>query len=159
NSGLNDFIGGITINAGTLQFGAGGTGGNLPAADSITDNGTLVFNHSDNLTVPNSIAGAGLLVQNGTNILTVTSSNSFSGATVVNSGTLILNGVLSGSLSNAPGSVIGGNGTNAGTVTVGGMLQPSAVANTPRTFSAGTLTANSGAVLKFDLSGTDNTPG
>src|SRR5262249_32375070 len=77
NSGLNDFIGGITINAGTLQFGAGGTGGNLPAADSITDNGTLVFNHSDNLTVPNSIAGAGLLVQNGTNILTVTSSNSF----------------------------------------------------------------------------------
>jgi autotransporter-associated beta strand protein len=159
NSGLNDFIGGITINAGTLQFGAGGTGGNLPAADSITDNGTLVFNHSDNLTVPNSISGAGLLVQNGTNILTVTSSNSFSGATVVNSGTLILNGVLSGSLSNTPGSVIGGNGTNAGTVTVGGTLQPSAVANTPRTFSAGTLTANSGAVLKFDLSGTDNTPG
>ena len=38
NTGTNTFSGGIAINAGTVQFGNGGTGGNLPAnAQPITD--------------------------------------------------------------------------------------------------------------------------
>ena len=158
NSG-NAFIGGVTINAGTVQFGAGGTSGVLPGTGNVTDNGNLVFNHSNNETVQNTISGAGTLIKNGGNILTLTASNSFSGMTVVNGGTLLVNGVLSGSLTNAAGSAVGGTGTNFGPINVSGTIQPSAVSGIPTTFTSGDLNLSSGATLKFNLSATDTTAG
>jgi autotransporter-associated beta strand protein len=158
NSG-NTFIGDVTINAGTVQFGAGGTSGTLPATGDITDNGNLVLNHSNNQTLPNVISGSGVLAQSGSNVLTVTGSNSFSGTTVVNAGTLVLNGVLSGTLTNAPGATIGGNGTNVGAVMVSGAIRPSASTGTPSTFTSGDLDLSTGATLTFSLNGSDSTPG
>lgn len=158
NSG-NAFIGGVTINAGTVQFGAGGTSGTLPSTGSITDNGNLVLNHSNNQTLPNVISGTGTLTQSGSNVLTVTASNSFSGTTVVNAGTLVLNGVLSGTLTSASGTTVGGNGTNVGAVTVSGAIQPSASTGIPSTFTSGDLDLSSGATLTFNLSSLNNTAG
>lgn len=158
NSG-NAFIGDVTINAGTVQFSAGGTSGTLPANGSITDNGNLVLDHSNNQTLPNTISGSGILMQSGSNVLTITAANSFSGTAVVNAGTLVLNGVLSGTLNNAPGTVVGGSGTNVGTVTVSGAIQPSASTGTPSTFTSGDLDLSAGATLSFSLNGSDNTVG
>jgi autotransporter-associated beta strand protein len=160
NSGPNDFLGDITINAGTVQFGNGGTNGVLPASGHVTDNGTLVFNRSGTVAVLNVISGAGALIKNGTSVLTVSGSNDFSGLAGVNSGTLLLNGVLSGTLTNAAGTVIGGSGTNSGAVSVGGVLQPSASSAAPATFTVGgPLTLPAGGSLAFGLNGADATPG
>jgi len=158
NSG-NGFVGDITINAGMVQFGAGGTSGVLPPTGSITDNGNLVIDHSNNHALPNTISGTGILTQSGSNVLSVTGSNTFSGTTIVNAGTLVLSGVLSGTLTNLPGSTIGGSGTNVGAVSVGGALQPSAGTGNPATFTSGDLNLNSGATLKFILNGADATEG
>ena len=109
-----------------MQFGAGGTSGSLPTTGNVTNNGNLIINHSNNHNLANAISGAGVLTKNGGNVLTVTASNSFNGTTVVNTGTLVVSGVLSGSLTNAAGSTIGGSGTNVGPVNVSGAIQASA---------------------------------
>jgi fibronectin-binding autotransporter adhesin len=158
NSG-NTFAGGVAVNSGTVQFGNGGTSGNLPAEGDVLDNGSLVLDHSGNVVVPNTISGTGTLTENGTSALTLTASNSFSGSTLVNGGTLLVDGVLSGTLANAPGSTIGGSGTNSGSVTAGGLVQPSASSGIPSTFTSGALTLSSGASLAFDLSGNNTTSG
>ncbi len=158
NSG-NTFIGNLAINAGSVQFGNGGTSGNLPAVNNVIDNGNLIFNHSSNDTLPNSLSGSGTLTKNANNVLAITASNSFSGATIVNSGTLVVDGVMSGTLANAAGSTVGGAGTNTGTVTVGGAIQPSAASATPATFTSGDLNLLSGGTLTFDLNGPDTTTG
>jgi fibronectin-binding autotransporter adhesin len=160
NSGANDFLGNITINAGTLQFGNGGASGNLPTAGTVLDNGNLVFDQSGNVTVPNAISGSGTITQNGSAALTLTGDSAFNGTAVVSTGTLLINGIISGSLTNASGSAVGGSGTNTGPVNVSGLIQPSAVTGAPATFtSGGTLTLSSGATLAFDLSGAFTTPG
>ena len=159
NSG-NSFAGNVTINAGTVQFGNGGTSGTLPTTGNVLDNGNLVINRSGTLTIPNLISGSGTITKNGTAVLTLTASNNFNGTAVVTNGTLLVNGVLSGTLSSAAATTVGGSGTNAGAVNVGGLIQPSAATGTPLTFTAGgTLTLASGATAAFDLSGTDNTAG
>src|SRR5262249_393783 len=56
NSGSNDFTGSITVSAGTLQVGNGGSAGNL-GSGRLTNNAALVFNRSDTLTVSNQISG------------------------------------------------------------------------------------------------------
>ncbi|MDR3458888.1 MAG: autotransporter-associated beta strand repeat-containing protein [Verrucomicrobiae bacterium] len=159
NSG-NSFAGGITINAGTVQFGNGGTSGNLPTTGNVLDNGNLVINRSGNVTLPNTISGSGTFTKNGSSVLTVLASNDFSGTAVVVNGTMVLNGVLSGTLTNAPGTTIGGSGTNAGLINAAGLIQPSAATATPTTFtSGGTTTLSPGATLAFDLNATDSTVG
>ena len=158
NSG-NTFIGNLTINAGSVQFGNGGTSGNLPAVNNVIDNGNLIFNHSSNDVLPNNLSGNGTLTKNAGNVLTITASNSFTGSTIVNSGTLVVNGVMSGTLANAVGSTIGGAGTNAGTVTVGGVIQPGATSANPTTFTSGDMNLLSGGAMTFALNGPDTTVG
>jgi autotransporter-associated beta strand protein len=158
NSG-NAFVGDLTINSGSVQFGNGGTSGNIPATGDILDNGNLIINRSGNVTLPNVISGSGTLTKSGTSVLTVTASSDFSGTALVTNGTLLVNGVLSGTLTNAPGTTIGGSGTNSGPVNVAGLLQPSASTGTPGTFTSGALTLSPGATLAFSLSSTDTTAG
>jgi fibronectin-binding autotransporter adhesin len=159
-TGDNTYTGGTSIAAGgTLQIGNGGTGASL--AGSITDNGTLAFDHSDNVTFSDVISGSGSLTHSGTGSLTLSGINSYTGGTTVTSGTLqIGNGDASGSIS---GSVtnngalsfnrsdnvafsgsISGNGSveqSGGTLTLSGS----------NTYS-GSTTINGGATLA--LSGT-----
>ena len=147
NSG-NSF-GGVRIDAGTLQVGNGNDVGSLGSAN-ITNNSALVFNRTNNLTANNAISGTGSLTQNGTGVLTLTGVSSYTGPTVVNAGTLILNGVLSGggTLTTASGTVLEGAGTNSGPVQVSGQLLPGTSAGT---FTAGGLTLQPGATVTFEL--------
>ena len=155
NSG-NAFAGGVTVNAGTVQFGNGGTSGNLPMTGNVVDNGNLVLDWSGRVTLPNAISGTGTLNKTGTSIVTVTAANTFAGAAAVNGGTLVLNGVLGGTLNNAVGSTVGGSGTNSGAVTINGTIQPSATTGLLTTFTAGGLTFASGGSPVFGIASGSN---
>jgi len=158
NSGSNNFVGGVTITGGALIVGDGGVNGNLPVGP-IVDNGSLVFNHSDNITITDAIAGAGSVTQNGSGTLTLNGVNAYAGGTIVNNGKVVINGTLpntTGVTVGASASVSGSATVNA-PVTVSGQLDPGS-GTVAGTFSSGPLTLNAGAGLKFDLT-TDTTAG
>ncbi|HEY5915366.1 MAG TPA: autotransporter-associated beta strand repeat-containing protein, partial [Verrucomicrobiae bacterium] len=88
NDGVNDNAGTTTISAGKLQVGNGGTVGNLNSA-AITDNGTLTFNRSDNITINNVISGSGQLEKEGSGLMVLSQAQSaLTGPIVVKAGTL-----------------------------------------------------------------------
>ena len=78
----------VTISAGTLQIGIGGAGGRELGGGSVTDNGSLVFYHSDATTLSAKIGGSGSMTQAGTGILILAASNTYTGPTFVLGGTL-----------------------------------------------------------------------
>jgi outer membrane autotransporter protein len=93
----NSYIGGTTINAGTLQLGNGGTSGSI--VGNVTDNGALVVNRSGTITLPGVISGTGSLSQIGPGTTILTGNNTYGGGTTINAGTLQLgNGGTSGSI-------------------------------------------------------------
>jgi autotransporter-associated beta strand protein len=67
NSGANDFIGGVTINAGAVEIGDGVTSGaGTLGVGLITNHGTLILNRPDNFTLTNlPLNGLGGLTKNG----------------------------------------------------------------------------------------------
>ncbi len=125
-TGNNSYTGGTTIDAGTLQIGNGGTSGNI--VGDVTDNGVLAFNRSAALSFSGAISGAGSLEQRGGGTLTLTgNSAAFSGSTSVLAGTLVVNGVLGGTLDVLAGARLQGIGTVGSTnVASGGTLAPGA---------------------------------
>jgi autotransporter-associated beta strand protein len=89
-------------NAGTLQVGAGGVAGNLGNSTTVTNYGTLAYNHSDNVTLGIPVNGPGGLTQMGTGILTLGVNNTYTGPTVISGGTLQVGaGSAAGSLGSA----------------------------------------------------------
>ena len=135
-TGNNTYAGGTVINAGTLQVGNGGTTGSI-GTGSVTDNGTLIFNRSDNVTLTNLISGGGSLVKQGSGTLTLAATNTYFGTTTVSNGALVINGGNSAIATFVFGGTLGGTGTLSGPVTLeaGTTLAPGA--------SVGTLTINS----------------
>jgi fibronectin-binding autotransporter adhesin len=123
NAGVNDFSGGVNIGAGVLQVGDGGTVGSLPASGAIVNNGSLVFDRSDNILAANAISGGGTVTNNGAGMVTLSGANSYGGATVLNAGTIRVSSATVGnsSLGAIPGGAvtvasgatldIGGSGT------------------------------------------------
>ena len=88
-SGNNIYTGPTTLSAGTLQVGNGGTSGSLGTdTGAITDNGTLAYDRSDNLSVANVISGVGGLTKLGGGTLTLTGMNTFTGPLNIDAGTL-----------------------------------------------------------------------
>jgi len=86
----NSYGGGTTINTGaTLQLGNGGTTGSI--IGNVTDNGSLIFDRSDNVTFNAIISGSGNLVQNGSGITILGGTNTYSGGTIINNGRLLVN--------------------------------------------------------------------
>jgi fibronectin-binding autotransporter adhesin len=83
----NTYAGDTTISAGTLQIGNGGTTGAVASAN-IVDNGTLVFNRSDDLELLNLVSGTGELVQAGLGTLIIENANTYSGGTAIQSGAI-----------------------------------------------------------------------
>lgn len=64
------------------------TGGALPSG-TVNNNGTLIFNRTDDLAVANAISGTGTLVKTNTDALTLSTDNStWTGAALVKQGTL-----------------------------------------------------------------------
>ena len=96
-TGNNTVTGLITISAGTLQVGDGGTIGSL--AGDVLDLASLVFNRSDDITYGGVISGNGTLTKLGAGTLTLTNDSTFTGLTTISAGTLqIGNAGVTGSI-------------------------------------------------------------
>jgi fibronectin-binding autotransporter adhesin len=102
-TGNNTYTGDTTIHSGTLQIGMGGSSGSI--AGNIINNGTLVFNRSDNFSIPGAISGTGSLIKQGAGTLTLGSAGSFTGSTTIQAGTLALG--ASGLLSDTAALTVG----------------------------------------------------
>ena len=86
-TGSNNYLGGTTISAGTLQIGNGGTIGSITG--NVTDNSHFAFDRSDTLlTFTGNISGSGTLSQLGLGTLILSGVNTYSGVTTVSFGTL-----------------------------------------------------------------------
>lgn len=88
-SGANTYTGGTLISAGTLQVGNGGSTGVV--VGSITNNGALAFNRTDQYSLTNTLSGTGVIVQNGTGMLVRRNDGVGSNSVVVNAGTYQVN--------------------------------------------------------------------
>src|SRR5271166_6175333 len=86
----NSYGGGTTIDTGaSLQLGNDGPTGSI--IGNVTDNGSLIFNRSGNVTFNAIISGSGNLVQNGSGTTVLGGANTYSGGTIINNGTLLVN--------------------------------------------------------------------
>ena len=93
----NTFPGTITISAGALQIGNGGTTGSLSTSstsvNTIVDNASLVFNRTNAVVqgtdfTAYGISGSGSLTMAGSGTLTLNAANTYTGATVISAGAL-----------------------------------------------------------------------
>jgi fibronectin-binding autotransporter adhesin len=150
----NSYTGGTTIEAGTLQLGAGGTTGMVPG--NVANNGTLAVNRSDTVTMNGTISGSGGFWQMGPGTTILAAANSYSGTTTISGGTLLVQGdqstatgdtrVAAGTLSGT--GVIGGNVSVAG----GATLAPGALSGAPGVLTVkGDLALDPGAIVNVDL--------
>jgi len=87
DSGIGN--GNLLIAGGTLQLGNGGTAGSI-AQGTITNNGTLAINRSDDLDFTNLVTGTGGLSKLAMNNVTITGTNSYTGSTSISEGGLII---------------------------------------------------------------------
>ncbi len=88
-TGANTYNGTMTISAGTLEVGNGGTTGSLSNTNTI-NNAALIFNRSDAVTYGQVISGSGTVTKSGAGVLTFGGANSYLGATTISAGTLLL---------------------------------------------------------------------
>lgn len=138
NTGNNDYAGGTTINAGTVELGDGVTvGAGSLGTGAITNNGVLIFNRPDALTINGSITGTGSLTSNGAGATTVLGAVTQSGPVALNAGGLDIRG--GGNLSGAI------TGTGFVTVSGGSMLFNGSAANT----YTGLTTVSGNGVLRL----------
>lgn len=82
------FLGNVTISAGTLQLGNGGTTGSVTG--EIANNAQLRIARSGDVLFSNLVTGTGSLVQQGPGNLQVAAANTFSGTTTIAGGSIIL---------------------------------------------------------------------
>ncbi len=81
-NGTNNYSGGTTVSAGTLQGNASSLSGN------IVNNAAVVFSQSSSGTYGGSMTGTGTLTKQGSGLLVLTGANAYSGGTTVSAGTL-----------------------------------------------------------------------
>lgn len=86
-TGDNSYTG-TTQFLGTLQIGNGGTTGSI--AGNVNNQGTLIFNRSDDVTFGGASSGSGGMIKRGAGTLTLTGSNAITGIFNVEEGTLRL---------------------------------------------------------------------
>ena len=150
----------VAINEGTLEFSGSGrlAAGNFTSG--ITNNGVLRYAGSNDQTLGGTVSGTGDLVKDASSILTLSGANNYSGQTIVNGGTLLINGdqsAATGNLTVGVGATLGGTGTIGGVSTITGIHSPG---NSPgiQAFSSD-LTYNTGASLVWELAGNTVTLG
>ena len=155
-TGDNDYTGGTTISAGTLQIGDNGTTGSV--AGNIVNNSALVWYRSDSPTYTGIISGTGTMTKQGAGTLTLSDNSTYSGATTVSAGTLLVSGSIgSSAVTVASGATLAGAGTvGALTMQSGSTVSPGNANGT-----AGTLNVNGAASLvgtyTCDITGTGST--
>jgi autotransporter-associated beta strand protein len=142
----NTISGAVTVTAGTLQVGTGGTAGSTgTGAISVAAGATLAYNRSDTSTFRGAISGGGAIVKSGAGSFVLDSSNSpFTGTLTINGGTFRVSDSLSATTNFNATSIV---------VNSGGKFEffgPTGNANLPETAAGGTVvTVNAGAVAEF----------
>ncbi|WP_447922762.1 autotransporter domain-containing protein [Achromobacter aegrifaciens] len=87
-TGNNTYMGGTSVQAGTLQVGDGAISGSIAGDAVIQAGATLAFKRSDRMVFGGALSGAGELRHAGTGTLVLTGQNTLTGATTIESGTL-----------------------------------------------------------------------
>ena len=143
----NTFVGGITVNEGTLQIGTANDTVALTTplgavTGSVTNNSVVTFASSQTVTVGNSISGSGTVAINSGTVL-LNGGNTYSGDTTLNGGTL-------GGTGSITGNVVAGSGGHTIHAGPGGGVVG--------TFNiGGNLTTNTSTTLAFNLGSPDTT--
>jgi fibronectin-binding autotransporter adhesin len=112
----NNYTGGTTISAGTLQLGNGGTTGSI--AGNVLNNGVLAVNRSNAIVLAGVISGTGAFQQIGGGTTTLSGAHTYTGATTISNGTLTIaaGGSITSNVTNSF-ATFNNSGTVAGTVT------------------------------------------
>lgn len=121
---------------------------------SISLNGYDTFDVGYNqLTLSGTLSGTGTLYKSGGTYPLILSGSSpaFAGSASIYSGSVIINGLVGGSVTSQYGTVVAGSGTNTGSVDISGGLVPG-LSGTPGTLTVGPLTLQPGATITNDLS-------
>ncbi|WP_183005759.1 autotransporter-associated beta strand repeat-containing protein [Achromobacter sp. UMC71] len=149
----NTYTGGTTISSGILQLGNGGTSGSLQG--DVVNNSLLWVSRSDQLQLNGVMSGTGAFVQQGSGVTVLTGKNSYTGMTIVDTGSLFVNGdqsAANGDTSVFAGGTLGGTGIIGGNVIVGGTLSPGDTTGAPGTLTVnGNLTLNNPATLTYSF--------
>jgi autotransporter-associated beta strand protein len=105
---------------------------------------------------PQAFGGTpGSVIQEGTGTTILSGKNTYTGNTLVNGGTLLVNGSVAGRTTVNTGGTLGGSGTTQGvTVQSGGTMIPGSSATQPAILRAGKLTLNSGSSFDVALNST-----
>jgi autotransporter-associated beta strand protein len=88
-SQANTISGAVTVSAGVLQIGNGGTTGSMANASTVTNNATLNFNRTNTITQGTDfpgITGTGVVQQLGSGTLILSGTNTYSGNTFIQNG-------------------------------------------------------------------------
>ncbi|HAV1831646.1 TPA: transporter [Enterobacter hormaechei subsp. steigerwaltii] len=150
--GDNTYTGNTLIGSGSeLALGNGGTTGSLSETTNITDNGLLTVDHSDVVNLNGVISGSGAFRQTGSGLTRLGGNNSYAGITSVEQGTLLINGMQTGTGQTTvqSGATLGGYGTLGGDVVfnTGSVLRPG---DDSRGNGTGILTINGDLTLASD---------
>ncbi|KHL53832.1 autotransporter-associated beta strand repeat-containing protein, partial [Xanthomonas cannabis] len=121
--GVNSYLGGTAVNAGTLIGDTDSLQGN------IANNSALVFLQNANGTYAGTLSGTGTLLKDGLGTLLVTADSSgFTGPTTISAGTLSVGNpanpgaAIGGPVTVGPGGTLTGSGTIGSLTTSGGTL-------------------------------------
>ncbi len=149
DANLGAVSGGLSFNGGTLQA----TGSFTTArAANLASAGTVEADPGQTLTMSGVVSGAGSLSKVGAGTLTLTRINNYAGTTLVDAGSLIVNGSIatSSGLTVEAGAIVGGSGTLPGTL-VRGTISPG---NSPGTLTVnGNLLMGAGSVYRAEVQG------
>jgi len=110
-----------------------------------------------NQTYSHTISGQGELLKTGADVVTINGTQQYTGLTTVSSGTLRINGSISGSATVLTGATLGGNGTIGGDVSGPGRVAPG---NSPGILTInGDYTQSADSVLEIEVGGLTPGPG
>jgi fibronectin-binding autotransporter adhesin len=149
-TGAGSYTGTTTINAGTLQIGAGSTAGSVGTGDIIV-NGSLALNRSDTFSIGGNISGTGSVIKLGPGTATL------GGNTSVGTVNVGVNNT-GGTLAVASGKSIAIGTGGIGSITIGVSTSPTTASGILDASSASDLTANV-ATIAVGATGNNNVVG
>jgi fibronectin-binding autotransporter adhesin len=165
------YTGNFNVNAGKLQIGNNGGGGDIGTGTITLAGGNLTVRKSGNLTLNNTITGTGsfTMENNSDAILTINKANSYTGATTLATSAADVKGTMRLGISNGLGTTsvltINNSGTSVQTFnlagfnqTLGGLAAAGTTTTSKVALGTGTLTINDAGNRTFagEISGAGN---